>query len=393
MATLNLGSRAIPVDAETLYARARTFQPRIAALAPHMEKARQLDADLIASLDEAGLFSVMVPRRWGGAGLGIVEAAGILRILAQADICTAWNASFYMLTGVLLSRFPMHVQAQFFARKPSFLCAALMAPSGAAERVPGGYRLSGRWPYASGSHHAEGVLLPSMLEGEPWSFILPRGDVGADDDWDVSAMGASGSVTLIANGAFVPEDWAMPSARLASPDGHHGLEHPEAVLHYPFVRLGVISTALAIGALETAVAIGKERLATSRPMGVPRIDRPAARMRWAEAAQTLRMTALLHEAALQRTTAICERKSAWTTEEMGQYWLDNLSIFHSAKDALRVLVDTVGGSSIYKSAEPLQRMTRDIGMICTHLVIADYDVLWERGSRLVLGMDLAPGEF
>lgn len=381
------------IDAEDLYARARALQPRIAELALEMERNRRLDAGLIAAMDAAGLFSVMVPRRWGGAGLGIAEASEILRLLAQADICTAWNSSFYMLTNVLLSRFPMSAQKQFFASKPSFTCAALMAPAGKAVRVEGGYRLTGRWPYASGIHHADGALLPSMLDGVPYSFIVPRADVSVDDDWYVSAMAASGSATVIADDLFVPEDWGMPMAQLSSVDDHHGTEHPEAVYHYPFVRLGVISTALPVAALETCVAIGRDRLATSRPMGVARIERPFSRMRWAEAAQTLRMISLLRDQAIARTIAICERDAPWTTEEMGQSWLDNLSVFHGAKDALRILVDNVGGSSIHKSSEPLQRFARDIGMIGTHLVIADYEVLWERGSRLVLGGELAPGEF
>jgi len=80
-------------------------------------------------------------------------------------------------------------------------------------------------------------------------------------------------------------------------------------------------------------------------------------------------------------------------DEVGQLMLDNVTMYHRAKDALRLLVDNVGGSSIHKLDEPLQRMTRDIAMICTHLTIADWDVMWEKASRMVLGVKLEPHEF
>lgn len=379
-------------DAESLLARVAGFLPRIAALAPAMESAGRLDDDLVADLDAAGVYSVMVPRRFGGAGLGLAEAAEIVRMLASADICTAWNASFYMFNHALLARFPMSAQEQIFAAKPSFLCAGVWAPMGQAEAVPGGYRLSGRWPYASGIYQAEGALLPALADGAPSWFVVDRADLTIIDDWNVSAMKASGSATVTVDSVFVPADRCMPIARLVSPRDHHGVEHREAVNHYPFTRFGIVSAALAIGALETGVASGREKLATSKPYGVARIDRPWSRMRWAEAAQTLRMLTLLHRDALATTIARCEAEHEWTPVEVGQLSLDTTAIYHGAKDALRLLVDSVGGSSIYRSDEPLQRMSRDMGMIATHLLMGDYDVLWGKAARLVLGIDVQPGE-
>lgn len=385
-------ARATGTASGDFIARVRDFLPRIAALAPAMEQAGRLDDRLVADMDRAGIFSAMIPRRWGGAGLGMAEAAEIVRLIASADACTAWNASFYMFNHLLLARFPMSAQERLFADKASFLCAGIWAPLGSTERVEGGFLLSGRWSYASGIYQAEGALLPAMADGEPCWLAVKRADVDIIDDWNVAAMKASGSATVVATGVFVPDDQCMPIARLVSARDHHGVGHAESVNRYPFTRFGIVSAALAIGVLETGVANGREKLASSRPYGVARIDRPWSRMRWAEAAQTLRMLQLLHRDALATTIDRCERDHDWTQEEIGQLSLDSVSIYHGAKDALRDLVDYCGGSSIHKSDEQLQRMARDIAMIATHLLMGDYEVLWERGSRLVLGLPAAPGE-
>src|SRR5690606_18676077 len=105
-----------------------------------------------------------------------------------------------------------------------------------------------------------------------------------------------------------------------------------------------------------------------------------------------RMVQLLHADMLATTVDRCDRQHVWTGEEVGQFTLDNVRIYHAAKEALRILVDSAGGSSIHKSSDPIQRMARDTGMIATHLLMGDYDVLWERGARLALGLPPQPGE-
>lgn len=377
---------------ETLYEGVRALLPSIAAAAPAMERAGRLDDRLVEDLDQAGVFSIMVSRKWGGLGLGLRESARALRMIAGADVCTAWVASFYLFNHMLVQRFPMTAQARLFANGPSFRCAGVWAASGTAVPTEGGFRLSGRWTYASGIHTAEGALLAAMVDGEACWLIVTRDQLRIIDDWDVSAMQASGSATVIVEDSFVPADMCMPVARLISSRDHHGVALEESVHCYPFTRFGVVSTALAVGALECGVTLGKDRLATSRPYGVARIDKPWSRMSWAEAAQNLRMLTLLHEAALEATIERCERGHQWTAQEVGQFTLDNVSIYHGAKNALRLLLDGTGGSSIYKSSDPIQRMARDMGMIATHLLMGDYDVLWERGSRLLLGMTPQPGE-
>ena len=85
------------ISAESLYEAAEGFVPEIRKRALKMERARRLDEDLIDAMDAAGLFSAIVPKRWGGAGLGPREVNRIAEILGSADCSAAWVSTFFIL--------------------------------------------------------------------------------------------------------------------------------------------------------------------------------------------------------------------------------------------------------------------------------------------------------
>src|ERR1700719_1444720 len=84
------------VTAESLYEAAQRFVPEIRGQALKMERARRLDDDLVDAMEAAGVFSVVVPKRWGGAGLGPHEVNRIAEILGSADCSAAWVSTFFI---------------------------------------------------------------------------------------------------------------------------------------------------------------------------------------------------------------------------------------------------------------------------------------------------------
>ncbi|HTO80599.1 MAG TPA: acyl-CoA dehydrogenase family protein, partial [Methylomirabilota bacterium] len=185
---------------------ARGFVPRIRQLARRMELARRLDDELVEDMDTAGLFSVIVPKRWGGAGLGPHELNEVAEIIAAGDVSTAWVTVFYNLHSWFLCRYPLEVQQELFARGPSVRAAAILSQPGMAHLSGGRLRVNGSWGYATGMLHASHALVPVLIEGDEglqW-VILPRGQLEIVDDWDVASMAATGSVTITATDAVVP---------------------------------------------------------------------------------------------------------------------------------------------------------------------------------------------
>ena len=371
---------------------ARAFVPRIRDLARKMELDRRLDDALVEDMEAAGLFSVIVPKRWGGAGLGPHELNEVMETVARGDVSTAWVTGFYNFHNWFLCRFPLEVQEELYAGRASVRCAAILSFPGTTERVGGQLRVNGRWGYATGMLHASHALVPVMIEdGMSW-VIVPREQLEIIDDWDVAAMSATESVTIVAKDAVIPETWAMPFEKMMSATDHEGMFHAEEVMRLPFSALTSAISSLYVGALDAAVEISRERLnSASGVNSPPRIERPHARVRWVNAFETARVMHMVRDHATEEAIEIARRGTPQTLEEEASRGLHGGMILRTVRETLRDLVDG-NGSSGYRSDNHLRRMAADIAMLSTHAVHGEYDVMMDRYARWLLGMGLAPGD-
>jgi alkylation response protein AidB-like acyl-CoA dehydrogenase len=379
-------------QAAALVEAARGFVPRIRQLARQMEIDRRLDDDLVEGMDRAGLFSVVVPKRWGGPGLGPHELNKVVETVAHGDVSTAWVTGFYNIHNWLLCRYPLAVQEILFAQGPSVRTAAILSPPGTAERIDGGLRLSGRWGYATGMLHASHALVPIMIDGTLSWAIVPREQLEILDDWDVSAMAATGSVSIMASGAVVPESWALSFHKMMSATDHDGIFHEEMVMRLPFSALTYGTASLYVGALDAAVEIMRERLETSSGQNSPpRKERSIMRVRWVNAYETARIMHLVRDAATEEALQVARLGRPQTLEEEARAQLHILHLRHTVRDTLRDLVDG-NGTSGYRSDNHLRRMSADVAMVSTHAIHGEYDVMMDRYARWLLGMGFAPGD-
>jgi 3-hydroxy-9,10-secoandrosta-1,3,5(10)-triene-9,17-dione monooxygenase len=381
-------------EAARLVAQVAALGPRIRERAREAEARGRLTDDVFAALVETGVFRALAPRRWGGLGLGVRCLCDLARTLARFDASAAWVTAFLVEHNWMICRMGLAAQQELFASGRGYvLASAPLAPGGAAVRVPGGFRLRGRWRYASGVAHAEWTLVCCTLEEGgarvPWMFLVPVSDVKVLDEWQVSGMCATSSTNLSAADLFVPESRALELARFFSPRDHPGAVHAESIYRYPILPgLLAMLAAIALGSAEGALELARAKLFETAPWGVPRIDRAPSRARWAAAHQDVRCAALLHEATLARVIATGEEGRRLDLVEDGQLALDVATITRLAKGAIASLVDGCG-SGAFQLDDPLQRFHRDVTVMASHLG-NDWDVVSERAARWILGLGRAP---
>jgi len=288
---------------------------------------------------------------------------------------------------------PQAQQGLFESGRGYVLAAAPLAPGGKAERVAGGFRISGKWRYASGIAHADWTFVSSIVAAAtapvPYMFLVPVAAIQVLDEWHMAGMCATNSTNVAATDLFVPEHMALELDRFYSADRHCGVDHAEAIYRYPLLPgLLVMLAAVAVGSAEGALALGRQRLSETAPWGVKRIDRATSRVRWAEAAQDIRCAQLLLQEMCRYTERRCQEGTAWTLPEQGQLDLDLSTTTHLCKNAVASLLDGSGSSS-FQLADPLQRHLRDLTVLASHLG-NDRDVVIERGARFVLGLGQLP---
>jgi 3-hydroxy-9,10-secoandrosta-1,3,5(10)-triene-9,17-dione monooxygenase len=200
---------AVPAPAE-LIARARAMIPALAGRSLDGRRQRRIPDDTIADMQRAGFFRVLQPRRWGGYEMDLGTFYEVQLALAEGDMSTAW---IYGVSGVhpwFMALLDDRAAREVWGSDTSTLICSSLMPAGKATAVEGGFRLSGRWRYASCCDHCEwallGALVASGSAGPPEGrvFLLPRKDYQTIDTWQVSGLQATGSWDVVVDDVFVP---------------------------------------------------------------------------------------------------------------------------------------------------------------------------------------------
>ena len=370
---------------DELIARARKLAPVLREAAANEERERRVSEETIREAEF--FFPTLVPRVWGGRGLGLRAHCEVTRELAHGDPSAAWTISFMMQHNWMACRLAtMEAQAELFAQQPFIRAAAPLNPTGTAERVEGGFRVSGRFPYASAIWNSDWTLLHAKVpEDGSYVLMVPVSDVTVNDDWFMSGMAATGSSTVMAESVFVPERMCISFDRFVSADRHRGVTHEEPYMRYPFLAaVDYTSPSVALGAAEACVEIARERLHVAKVFGTtPRVDLPLSRVRWAMALQRVKCAQLLWRSSIARTIELSE-SGEWTDPDFGHSGLDSMTVVQLSQEAISLVCDGMG-SSAYQLSDPLQRYRRDIDVVANHRA-HDHDTVADASTRAILGI-------
>ncbi|MFC8224952.1 acyl-CoA dehydrogenase family protein [Streptomyces sp. NPDC057287] len=174
------------------------------------EEQRRLSDRSAHALRSSGVLGIMTPDDLGGNVVGAVTAFEIIEKIGHIDPATAWTATILLEGAGELATVVAPATARKLFDGNLALKAASLKP-GTAERVEGGYRVSGRWDFVSGLHHADYVgatFLVDDAEGRPVrrAAILPKADIQVLDDWRVLGMRGTGSSSFAVEGIHVADE-------------------------------------------------------------------------------------------------------------------------------------------------------------------------------------------
>jgi 3-hydroxy-9,10-secoandrosta-1,3,5(10)-triene-9,17-dione monooxygenase len=209
MAGTTPAGAAAPAPADVI-ARARAMIPTLAARSLDGRRQRRIPDATIADMQRAGFFRVLQPRRWGGYEMDLGTFYETQLALAEGDMSTAW---IYGVSGVhpwFMALLDDRAAQEVWGRDTSTLICSSLMPAGKATAVEGGFRLSGRWRYASCCDHCDWALLGALVTsgsgGPPEGrvFLLPRKDYQTIDTWQVSGLQATGSWDVVVDDVVVP---------------------------------------------------------------------------------------------------------------------------------------------------------------------------------------------
>ncbi|MCO4251470.1 acyl-CoA dehydrogenase family protein [Pseudarthrobacter sp. MDT3-9] len=388
---------AVPTHDELL-ARVDALVPRLRERASETEEIRRIPEATMAELKAAGVFQMLAPKAVGGFGLGLETYVEVVRHLAQGCVSTAWSVGHLVEHVWMLARWPQEAQDEVFANGPAPLAAATGAPPGKAEKVPGGFIISGRWSFASGVMHSEWALL-AVQHGEiRLQCLVPVSDLDLLDVWHTAGLRGTGSNDLRTENLFVPAHRALEWNLLAAADNPGSRIHPDPNIHIPMATfLNMVAPAAALGAAEHAIEVFRDLMMVRKVKQTTQArqaDSPLAQARFSQAFGQV-ATARLHWQEAVRVVAASygRRPVAFTDEERAQYRLSLGLSGAASAEAVRLIL-TGSGGSVHRLTHPLQRIQRDVNVLLNHASLTMDPILEQAGRGLLdLGFSIPAEQF
>jgi len=198
---------------EDVIAAVRGIHELVDAHAAENDREGRIAEPVIDALFETGALRVFTPVEFGGSEVTPRQAMDVYRTLAYADPSTGWVAmAIAMVTG-LAGAFLDRDTADALFETPRLAIAGQGTRAGRAEPVPGGYRVSGSWQFASGIKHSTHLhtAAADTETGQTRFFLVPVEQVSFVENWDVLGLRGTGSIDYTLQDLFVPAEMSYPS--------------------------------------------------------------------------------------------------------------------------------------------------------------------------------------
>jgi alkylation response protein AidB-like acyl-CoA dehydrogenase len=345
---------------------------RIRERADEIEAARRLPADLLDELAGAGLFRMLVPESHGGLGTDFPTSVEVLRSIARADGATGWSLMIGTETPQLLALLDRSAFDELYAGGPDLVVGGAFAPKGMAQPVEGGYRVSGRWGFASGCEHSDWlfgncVVPPADGDGPPSLLcaLLPRDEWEIVDTWHTAGLRGTGSHDIAVTDHFVPAAHTFDLFGGTPCFAAQGFTAP--LLQFS-MHIGAVALGIAEGAHEEVVELartGKARLYGRSKM----VESELFQHRLGRAEADLRAAAALLDSQVREYWRLAGEGSV-TPPLLDRVLQAVAWVVDTSATVVDACYRAGGGSAIY-AASPLQRRLRDIHTLTQHASVQE----------------------
>ena len=384
------GNGAMRADLDTLL-------PALRARRDETRENRKVLPEVRTMIRDSGVARLLQPPAYGGAGGPLRDIVGAVSDVGAACGSTGWAVVQYVVHPFMVAQWPREAQDEVWGDDPKNLVAGILIQSlGRYERVDGGYRVSGRWPFVTGVDTCDWCIVSGYEQGRAGQheshlhFLIERGEIEILDTWNALGLRGSGTNDVRLQEFFVPAHRAlsMEALRGGESPGGHWRETPFYLLpSYPIFGCGISSGAVGI-ALEMVAEyneIARRKGSIMAEKGVATFA--SQHIRFAEAKCAVDCARqLLRHAADEIGAIACEEGRVPTLEERARCRALATYAGNIAMDASRAVWDLSGAASVYSNSS--------LGNLFTDMMVAhqhftqNEDVNFTTYGRMLYGLDI-----
>jgi 3-hydroxy-9,10-secoandrosta-1,3,5(10)-triene-9,17-dione monooxygenase len=364
------GELRVPPSADIILERVIALLPWLRSMQSEAERQRRVPQETVERLDAAGIYSLTMPPRFGGADFSAKELFRIYEALGSGCGATSWTVWASTGGNLWSAAFPDELVKPLYCAPwiGSRTCAcggSTRRLSGTARRVDGGWMIKGAWPFATASVHASHAYLAVYYDDQDDSkvgmVLLPKESFVLSDDWDAMGLAATGSGTIV-----VEEELFVPDERFSTPSI---LQERIAKLKQQGIGLRpgglgrsiMVGTGNAVGMAEYALelflgGIGKKAIAYSPYQRQQ--DAPVTHLNVGYAYLQIKAAKHVAEAAIDDLDRLYTEGRDVTPADTVRYHADAAYVWDSCATAIEGLFKASGASGISKK-QPLQLVARN----------------------------------
>ncbi len=379
---------------KALVERANALRPLLEANAAQTEADRRVPEENISAIREAGLFRIMVPKRFGGLETDIRTKMEVSAALAKGCGSTAWVTTLLNVCSFFVGQTSAECQEEVWGKNPEARVAGVFAPLATTRRVDGGLIVTGKWPWSSGCLHADWALvgIPVVNEaGEPVDqgmAVIPMAECTIEETWFTAGMKGTGSNTICATEVFVPDHRILSVGQ--SLNGVTGTPYKEEVLYrsamIPVAALILVGPVMGLvqRALEFVIEKSTKR-SISYTFYTKQTESPSFQLAIADAAILIDTVWLHCLRAADDIYRAAEQNRFPSYTERARIRMDTGYAAERAREAMDILLSAHGASS-FAEASPLQRLWRDLETCTRHAVVSP-EISREVYGKALLGIE------
>ncbi|HEY5637074.1 MAG TPA: acyl-CoA dehydrogenase family protein [Burkholderiales bacterium] len=369
---------ALPPATATAQAQCAFWLERVATLAPaldaageEIERTRRVPAPLMAALHEAQLFRLLLPRSRGGAEAHPLAFMHVLEAVAARNASVAWNLGQNSVCAIVAAYLEPATADRVFGPPDSILAWGPATGPARATACEGGYRVSGRWSFASGMRHATwlGAQCPVFeADGTPRldakgdalkrTLLMPAGAAIVHDIWDVLGLRGTASDAYEVKDLFVAEAYSVDRESNAE-NREPGWLYRLNTFHLFAAGFGAVALGVARAMLDALLELAQDK----RPRGMgPLRENAAFQSDLARAEARWRAARALHFGTVGDLCAALQQAPALTLAQRMDLRLAATQAIREAKAAGGFAFEAAGATAIF-SANPFERRFRDLHAI------------------------------